>query len=302
MSDPIVELIDAAAPAAASEATETPAVAEVLPPDDPFSEAALASKEGVAAAREALVKERREWARQRDAENIRLAQRRKEAQRREDRLRIAREQKKADDTMRDAALAKLFNGSGNDVLQALGQLTRRDGLKVYEQISLAVAGKRPITETPEVQELRTEIQRIKDERKQELTKQQAEQESSFVRKRTQDLVNLAQANPRAKLLLDRSPKYGSDLLVQYKREAYEAGRPITDAQAVAKLVEHLDEIAGVQPAGGQETASNKPGPGKQKVLTAAKIAASASSRPLSDDEIIEAAVQDKDFLTALGLQ
>ena len=302
MSDPIVELLDAAAPAAASETTETPAVAEVLPPDDPFSDAALASKDGIVAARDALAKERREWARQRDAENIKLAQRRKEAQRREDRLRIAREQKKADDTLREAALAKLFNGSGNDVLQALGQLTRRDGLKVYEQISLAVAGKKPIVETPEVQELRAEIQRIKDERKQDQTRQQSDQEAAFVRKRTQDLVNLAQENPRAKLLLDRSPKHGSDLLVQYKREAYEAGQPISDAQAVAKLVAYLDEIAGVQPAGGQETASNKPGPGKQKVLTAAKVAASASSRPLSDDEIIDAAVQDKEFLSALGLQ
>lgn len=289
-----------AAPEAAEATPEAAPEAAPAPPADLFSDEALSTPEGVRAARDKI----REQARARDRKALEFQRRERQIREREARLKQESKAAKAQAELYQAALGKL-RGSPDDVISALGTLTGRDGAKVYEEITLALVGKKPAAQaSPEIAELKAEIAELRKAREAEQQQAVSAQEAAFVARRADELLELARSKPRARILIDRSPKSVRDQLVTLKREAYEAGNPISDAQAVEQLESYLEALSQTV-AGGVATSAatpQKPGSGVQKSLTAAQVASSASTRPMTDDEHIAALASDNEFLTALGLQ
>lgn len=279
---------EAPEPAAPEPAAEAPAGAD---DEALFSDEALATPAGVAAARDALRARRKAFARERDSKFLELRARTERAKARDAK---ATELVKSVE-QREARVNRLVAGdvSPSEALEILAQVSGKDAIKVLESINLAAAGKRPPDAA--VKKLEAEIAEMRRERETEREtakqRQDRESEAQLVQRRTAEMLELAQTVPHAKLLIEHSPAEAGERLVRIKIEAHEAGKPITDQEAVERLEAYLAKVANLYAAPGQVTGAGnaaKPGSAKQKTLTSAQVAAEGSTRQLTEDEYLEA--------------
>ena len=263
------------------------------PPDtdaaDPFSEEALKTPEGIKAARDAITEQRRTWARDRDRKALELRERTEKLKRRDASISAKGKQ--------IAELTKRLGGAPGEVLDALSALTGRDPIRTLEAINLAAAGKKP--PNAETQQLKSELEQLKiqlaQREEQQNVQRSRESEAALIERRSNELLELAQSKPYAKLLITHSRDEARDRLLKYKHDAYVAQQPITDEDAVEKLEQHLAQTAKWLGAPGQATGSGKaekPGSAKQKSLTSKQVAADGSTRQLTEDEYLEANAED----------
>lgn len=142
--------------------------------DELFSDKALGTKEGIAKARETILTARkaaREMHHEAHTEHMRAKRHETDARRYKDTAKseLANVRTLSDRVNRD--IDTLHNGTADEVMEALGRLTNRNGAEVYDQMTTAVVqnGKqKPKSRDPEVErelaEIRAEKERIRTER------------------------------------------------------------------------------------------------------------------------------------------
>src|SRR5690349_258283 len=189
---------------AAPAAPEAPAPAEAAPVEAPetepevplpdlYSDAALGTKAGIAAARDDLRTKLREVDREKARFAVEHKARHRKVVARELAVKQERERLREEHTIYRNAVQQMRTGNPDQALNALGVMFGRDGLKVYEELTLAVAGKAPKAEvSPEIAELRKELAAMKAQKAKE-------SDSALIARRTQQLVDLARAQPYAKV-------------------------------------------------------------------------------------------------------
>src|SRR5690606_34107929 len=121
---------------------EEAAAPPAQPDEDPFSEAALSTPEGIARAREVIAQERatlQEEQRKFSQIHARLKKRELRAKREHAELQREREAITTLNQRLTADVSALQNGDARGIVETLGRLAGRPGKELFEEIALAVA-------------------------------------------------------------------------------------------------------------------------------------------------------------------
>lgn len=308
-----------------SETQEEQPQEEAAPPaqtdEDPFSEAALSTPEGIARAREVIAQERSALQEeQRKFSQIHARMKKRELRAKEERAALQREREavQALNQRLTADVSALQNGDARGIVETLGRLAGRSGKELFEEIALAVAtdGKG----TKESNQLR-ELERRYEERVRQL-EQRLEQEAA---KREQEAAKREVERIKAEMmqLASDSAKYPAvahyaairrsaveDELTAIKMEAFDQGLPLSHEEAIQKLEDmlkpHLPPTAGAgggtgnphsAPAQKKPVSGGLPGQTLAPSLTTQPVSA---KRELTDEEHRKALEQDQDFWRSLG--
>lgn len=287
--------------------------------DELFTEAALATPEGLKAAKEALQRHRRKV----DGFSIKLDKRERawEAKKSEELQSLQNDRATA--RFIHAQLGLLRTGSATQVLESLGQLTGKTGRQVFEEITQAVLrdGK-AVKKSPEVEELQQQIAELRgfieqgQQRQNEAVSEAERAEKlAFVERRQQQLISAASNAETYPHLahyasLGRGAeiaKYATDL----KRAARAQEQNLDDASALAIIESELAQLvpaAGAPKNGatrntGQDPAK-KPDGGQSRRAQTASIAPSVARshktvRDMTDEEREEDLKRDPDFINSL---
>lgn len=248
------EALDAAQPpsdepAEAAAAGDEPAPTEAKPAPgaalDPLSEEALKAPDGIKKAREFL----KEKERAHDRQFLKLRDREDKLKGTLEKWKTERGQEQAFLQSVQADLKLLQNGSAEQKLDALGRLSRKDGLKIWEEMAISAAqnGKRPPI-SPELIALREELAELKGsivgERKQQQDAAQSQAEQRQLHQLKQQLVQGASdaaTYPALAHFAGSKPAEVAEHLTEMIQTAHEAGRPITWQQAFVELNSELSK-------------------------------------------------------------
>jgi hypothetical protein len=298
---------------AEAEATEAPAEKPPAAPakEDPFSDAALATPEGIKKAREAV----RELQKKHDKAYLRLSDREQRlkadvASFRSDKARVAT----LESNIR-ADLQALRRGDSNQALEALGRMMGKDALKAFEEIQLNIAknGKRN-EPSPEVLELREELRQLKEGLHVGGQKKQVADAEAFIAQRKGEIITAASdaaAYPHLARFVPMKRQEIADHVVELITEAHGKGQRLTDAEAIQQLETELRELSQArEPEPGLATgaaakAGQKPAqpvrstPGRS--LSPGLTTQVGSVREISDEERVQELAKDTDYLRSLGL-
>lgn len=175
--NPVTNLDDAISDALASmpapdaPAAETPAQepvetsAEPVAPADPFSDASLATPEGIKAAQKELRSQRQQWL----DRNTKIDRRERKFNEKLTAFKQERDAHTLTAQQVNADASALLRGDGKTVLETISRMTRRPVHEVYEAMSLAVMnmGKPGVPASPEVAALKERLDRQEAELKSE---------------------------------------------------------------------------------------------------------------------------------------
>lgn len=276
-----------------------------------FSDAALATKEGIAAARDHLKERQRGM----DRADIKFKDRDAKITHKIEEFKAHREQFRVFAQAVNSDLELLRRGSPDQKLQAIGRLTGGDPLKEWESISISALGGKKKTETPELVEIRAELQAMRQEREAERQRGGEAQKQQFVAHRKQEIyghANNPAEFPAIARFLPSKPHEVVDYIVDIKARAMEGGAPIDDATAIRQLETELREQLGITaPSAAAESgmgagATQVANPGKPpqrpvgKSLTPGLTARSGGAvRELTEQERIAELADDPDFLRSV---
>ncbi len=303
---------------------EPPAV-EAKPDDEPlkdelFTDEALSTKEGVQAARDGILKARttaEELLRKNHATYLRLSHQQQRFKKTKDETLRMRQEALAILQRNQADASSLTRTGAREVLETLGRLTGRDGLKMLEAMNMAVASDGKHTGAPEVTELRKEIEDLKNTLIQE--REQAKQAKqgqlqSFIQSRHNQLAEAAQNTqlyPRLASIAADDPQNVGSFVADVIVEAHNAGQKLTDAQALQLVEKQLQEKLGPPPAAkaepvrgnGTEKPREAQSPPLGTQIEPAAATHEGAKRSLSDEELdgLTAEQLPADFFDVLGL-
>lgn len=290
--------------------------------EDLFSEEALATPEGVKRAAEHLRQEKAKtsevFLRMRKREQKAKAEY-AEFQRQKAETQQEKEAFAAFNQRIAAEIAELKSGNPKAILDTLGRMSGQDGRKLFEDIAMAIAtnGKMP-KPSKEVEELRAEIQALKEERERErelaLKLKEQEEAKAKIEQRKAELVQLGSDKARfpavAHFIEVGQKKEVAEYLSELKIEAFEQGSPLSDEEAVQKLERLLKPHLPAPPVNEGGTGNphpaqqGKPGAGGlpgQTVTSRLAAESSGSTRELTEEEYRRALEQDEEFWSSLGL-
>jgi hypothetical protein len=292
--------------------------------DDPlreelFTEEALSSKEGIEAAKEGITKARgaaEELLRKNHATYLRLSKQEKRFKRTKDETLQIRQEAGALAQRNQADAVSLTQGSAEQVLETLGRMTGRDGLKMLESMNMAVASDGKHKPSSDVLELRKEIETLKTTIEQEREQASKQQTTTFIEARQNQLAKAAQnaeLYPRLASIAADDPQNVGSFVADVIVEAFNNGQKISDAQALQLVEKQLQEKLGAptptakaEPVRGNGAAA-KPREAQSPPLGTQIEPAAAThegaKRSLSDDELdsLTAEQLPEDFFESMGL-
>jgi len=229
-----------AEPAAqAAEAPAEPAKPAAPAAVDPLSAEALAAPGGIEKAQAFL----REKQKDHDRAYLRLAKREQSLKQGIERWKTELGQSRAFVQAVHGDLALLQNGTPEQKLEALGRLSRKDGLKAWEEIAISAASGGAKPPAPEVVELRDEIRKLREEREAERAQahehgQRQQLQQTKVRL-VQGAIEGAETYPALAAFANTKPAEVADYLTTMIVEAHQAGRPITWQEAYTRVNQEL---------------------------------------------------------------
>lgn len=317
----------AAATEEPSETQEEQPQEEAAPPaqpdEDPFSEAALSTPEGIARAREVIAQERSALQEeQRKFSQIHARMKKRELRAKEEHAALQREREavQALNQRLTSDLNALRSGDARGIIDTLGRLAGRPGKELFEEIALAVAtdGKgtpesRKLKELEERYERR--VKELEDRWEQERRAQQERETQAAIERRKQELVQLGSDASRfpavAYFVGLGKQKEVAETLTEYKMRAFDEGSPISDEEAVQLLESELKpHMPAPSPAPGGGTGNPHSAPAQKKPVSGGlpgqTLAPSLTTQPVSakreltDEEHRKALEQDQDFWRSLG--
>lgn len=288
--------------------------------EDLFSEAALSTPEGIARAREHLQQERlarQEEARKSHERHLKL--KRWEIKSREERKAFRAEKENILRLNQRLAsdVEALRTGDANAALTALGRLAGVDGRKLFEQLSVHVAtnGKAP-KPSREVEELRSEIEALREERRLEQLQAQQRDAKAFIEQRKNEMLSAAsnaETYPALAHFVQTARAEIAETLIDLKEQAHQRGEPLSDEEALTQLERqlkpHMPPSQGgkpVNPEAGRDTSGQKATKpttvgAKPGTSLAPSLATSApSTRALTEAERTQALANDPEFLRMIG--
>lgn len=298
----------------APEAEAAPAAAPEVAAD-PFSEAALAAPGGIANAQKLLKQKQQDH----DRAYLKLSNRERAFKQTRDQHIAELNQTRAYVQAVQADVNLLANGDASQKLDALGRLTRRDGLKVWEELAIGAAGGKKAPPAPEVVELREQLaqltRHLQAEREQQQEHATVQQLHQLKTQMLQGATN-AEQYPALAHFASAKPAEVMEQLNEYIVEAHASGRPITWQQAYNRLNSELSEY--YQPAASAAVAPTGAGGLATSVAQAAKpvqptqrspgrslnpslaTRATSSVREMTEAERIAELASDPDFMASLG--
>jgi hypothetical protein len=297
---------------------ETPAAAakpahKLVVDDALFTEEALGTPEGIGKARDVLlaaqVKMSRGYGRLKSREEKLATQAQHVDQRERTIIRLG-EGLQSD-------LQQLENGDATAIINTLGKLCRRDGIAVYQMLTdnMVLNGKRA-KPSKEAQELRSELQQLRDAmvgKERQEQSQQFQQQELQAKQRIYSGASNAAEYPALAHFATAKPNEVVETLVQMKIEHHrQHGTVLDDAEAFRTLNAQLSRYAptetGDKPDAGREPSHSKPGTQAARLgkTVSPSRASTASSRrtidEMSDDErMAELARDPRDLFEQLGL-
>jgi hypothetical protein len=309
-----------AQPGGEEEAEESTEDAAKPASGDPFGEEALKTPEGIQTARQILNKRnakvtRREMATERRAKT--LAEREAQFSKREERLLVIEKNREEDFNM-------LRRGDARAKIVALGRLGGQDGYELLEELNIELAtGKKP---APPAQEVPKEILERLDRAERALAQRtQAEEREAGqrrIREAQDGLISQAksasQQYPHLAQLAASDPEMLREAIHHAKTTYHEQHKSVLDdGELFATLEEYLAHLRGGPPAAvktnagaGQATGAApvaaKPGSGRTARPPIAKTISpglatqsSGAQRFATEEEVIEAAAKDDEWLNGL---
>lgn len=295
-------------PAAEVEAPAAPAAPGK--PLDPFSAEALAAPGGIEKAQAALNDKRKEH----DRLYLKLSSREKKLNHDAERFKSELGQSRAFVQSVQADVRMLAEGTAEQKLEALGRLTRKDPMAVWEEMAVTAASGGKKAPSPETQELQRQIQELRAEREAEraaaIEHQQIQQLNQLRGQMLQGAQAAAEQFPALAHFASVKPaevvEYLNDMIVT----AHNGGRPMTWAQAYEQLNSELapHHIPAAQPAQGLATlvapAATKPvaptqrSPGRSLNPSLA-TRPQGSVREMTEQERMDELANDRDFVNSL---
>lgn len=302
---------DTTVEAAAEPVVEKPAAAPPAgnKPLDPLSAEALAAPGGIEKA-QAFLKEK-----QREHDRAFLKVRDREARLKHDAERFKAElgQSRAFVQSVQSDLQLLSEGNAEQKLEAIGRLTRKDPLKVWEEIAVTAASGGKKAPSPEVLELQQKLAAFEARQEAERARAVEQQQIAQLNQLRSQMLQGAQAAteefPALAHFATAKPRevveYLNDMIVA----AHGSGQPMTWAQAYAQLnTELAPHVPAVQPAQGLATltapqaakpvAPTQRSPGRSLNPSLATHP-NAAVRELTEQERIAELASDPDFLSSL---
>lgn len=213
-----------------------------------------------------------------------------------------------------AALGALRRGTTDQRIEALGQLTGQDGLKVFEQLTLDLArGGKKSEPTPEVQELRAELAELKGYIQRSQADHEIKTRENFISRRKAEIAEAAGDAKLYPYLARLAPSRGreiADQIAEMMTEAHVAGKPISDAEALQALELEIARVTGplasgpdlaigATPNGGQKPDKARSTPGRS--ISPSLTTKVSSVREMTESERLEDLGKDTDYLRGLGL-
>jgi hypothetical protein len=250
---------DETAPADAPAEPATPAPEPATPAPgaavDPLSAEALAAPGGIEKAQAFL----REKQQAHDRAYLKLAKREHSLKNSIERWKTELGQSRAFAQAVHADLGLLQNGTAEQKLEALGRLSRKDGLKAWEEIAISAASGGRKAPAPEVAELRDEIRQLRAEREAERAQAHEHGQRQQLHEQKVRLVQGATdgaAYPALAAFAATKPAEVAEYLTTMIVEAHEAGRPMTWQQAYQRVNQELAPYhqSAAQPAGAAQAA------------------------------------------------
>jgi septum formation inhibitor MinC len=222
-----------APPAAPAKAPEAPAVA------DPFSAEALAAPGGIERAQAALNEKRKDH----DRLYLKLSSREKKLNHDAERFKAELGQSRAFVQSVQADVRMLAEGTAEQKLEAIGRLTNKDPLKVWEEIAVTAASGGKKAPSAEVLELTRKLERFEQEREAERARaveyQQVQQLNQLRGQMLQGAQSATEQFPALAHFASVKPaevvEYLNDMIVA----AHNGGQPMTWAQAYEQLNSEL---------------------------------------------------------------
>ncbi len=308
-------------PTDADESTETLAApakskaVDLVADDKLFDDKALANKGGLLAARKAILDARSEVrSMQAKANDVFVRTQRREQQSKE-KFANGKRYEAAAKAIHDEKIAQvdaLFNGNAEQIIDALGRLTKRDGLKVYNEMTDAILanGKKRREQPqkdPEVDELKKEMAALREQLGQE---KMSTARSGWLQNAVLPAIKNTELYPGLAHQVEAG--LGQDLVeyIEQEKLSYfeEHGRPIHDnelfKQIDAKLRKFIPPEKSKQPAA-DPPAAKKPAAAAPKRLPGSGPSpanagtSSGASRDLSEDERLAEIAKDSAFVNRL---
>jgi hypothetical protein len=295
------------APAEPAPATPEPAAPEPGAAVDPLSAEALAAPGGIAKAQAFL----REKQQAHDRAYLKLAKREHSLKGSIERWKVELGQSRSFVQAVQADIGLLQNGTADQKLEALGRLSRKDGLKAWEEIAISAASGGKKQPAPEVAELRDEIRQLREERAAERAQAQEHASRQQLHDQKVRLVQGAQdgnAYPALAAFAAQKPAEVAEYLTTMIVEAHEAGRPMTWQQAYARVNQELAPYhqTTAQPVGGSgPSGSNQPKPVQPtqrspgRSLNPGLATAQGQVREMTESERVAELASDPSFLQNL---
>lgn len=293
-----------------------PKAVDLVADDKLFDERALATKGGILAARKALLDARGEirstQAKAHDV-YVRTKRRDEKSLAREERAKRYESAARAIQDEKLSTVDLLTSGNAEQIIDALGKLTRRDGVKLYQEMTDAILanGKRQAQRRepdPEVGALKKEMAALREQLGQE---RMSAARSGWINGVVVPAVQNAEKYPGfAHMVAVGKGQKLVEFIEQQKLEYWqENGRPIHDDQLLKDLdaelrqyvpTEKLQRPAAPAPAAPKKPAAPTPkrlpgsGPNPANAGTSA-----GGSRELTEDERLEEIVRDTGFVNRL---
>lgn len=300
----------------AEEGVAEPAAPAVASPgEDLFSEKALAAPGGVAKAQAALKASQQKH----DREYLKLQERTRSFNQRQEQQKTEVSQARAYVQAINADVQLLANGTADQKLDALGRLTRRDGLKVWEELAIGAAGGKKPAPSQEALELRQMMLEMRQEREQERAQAVEHSQLGQLQQLKGQMLQGASDSTQFPALAHFAASKPSEVVEELHDRilnAHNAGRPITWAAAYQQLNAELAQyhhpaapVAAVVPQGTGDLAISaaqaaKPvaqaqrSPGRSLNPSLA-TRQGGSVREMTEQERIAELASDPDFMSSL---
>lgn len=284
------------------------------PKDDPFSEEALATPEGVANARRLIEKRQRKV----DGFEIKL----KRQQREFEQSAAAREAEIQQGRALAGEVYRLVEtvrtGTADQIVAALGELTGRDGLAVWQEITESVVnnGRRaaPSREVAalqmQVEQLRHQLAQGQQQDRDRAEQAEIEQKKATVAKIEAEIVELASDADEFPHLSTFEHDEVVDVVTDMKVRARAAGQKLSIKDACAKIESQLERRFGSTPSAGRKSAESGTGAAKARGeprkatptargIPPSKARSMPSAREMTEEERLEDLRNDSAFLNGL---
>ncbi len=227
--------------ATTEEPAAAPAEAPTAPgkPLDPFSAEALAAPGGIEKAQAALNDKRKEH----DRLYLKLSSREKKLNHDAERFKSELGQSRAFVQSVQADVRMLSEGTAEQKLEALGRLTRKDPMAVWEEMAVTAASGGKKAPSPETQELQRQIQELRAEREAERAQAIEHQQIQQLNQLRGQMLQGAQAATEQFPALAHFASVKPTEVVEYLNDmivaAHNGGQPMTWAQAYEQLNSEL---------------------------------------------------------------